>query len=667
MAHFISHPDFYDIEPINIYHKELDELENKIVMDHHPEHLLNKHIIYRRKKVLGAFESAILKISADDYYKLYINGKFVTQGPAHSYPHAYFYNEIDVSKYLVEGENTFAVHTYYQGYSNNVWVTHDLKQMMWFSLSLDGKTLLESDEEWLCKYHSAYTAYSIIGYETNVGECYDAASPDVKFYEPDFDDSSFEHAKINTRDNWTLRRQESEQLDIYEVDPAEVEYTDYGIRLVLSSEMAGYLTFVAEGNAGDEVIIRCGEELNDDGSVRWKMRATDCNYEEKMILSGGTDKLMHYDYIAFRYAELHFPKSVHISELKMQVRHYPFVQRHEFKSSDARLQSVLDLCVNTIKYGTQEDYLDCPTREKGAYLGDLMVSGRAHAILTDDLTLIKQAAINFTTTTDIICPGLPSTYAATNMQEIADYSLEYPALLTWIYAQDGDIEFLKATEPCATGVYEYFTKYENADGLLESVKEKWNLVDWPKNLRDNYDFDLNHPICDGIHNVINALWYGFKLAMVELYEILGKHRDFGLEKTKESFVSTFYKSEVGLFVDSPTSSHASVHSNVFPLLFGLADGDEALIERIAEHIKKRRLVSMGVYMTYFAMAGLMRVGKVELCHELSVDEGAWINMINEGATTTFEAWGKDQKWNTSLCHPWATSPLIIFSGLDRIY
>ena len=30
-------------------------------------------------------------------------------------------------------------------------------------------------------------------------------------------------------------------------------------------------------------------------------------------------------------------------------------------------------------------------------------------------------------------------------------------------------------------------------------------------------------------------------------------------------------------------------------------------------------------------------------------------------TACFEAWGKDQKWNTSLCHPWASGaiPLVI--------
>ena len=34
-------------------------------------------------------------------------------------------------------------------------------------------------------------------------------------------------------------------------------------------------------------------------------------------------------------------------------------------------------------------------------------------------------------------------------------------------------------------------------------------------------------------------------------------------------------------------------------------------------------------------------------------------MLKEGATTLFEAWGKEDKWNTSLCHPWAAAPVIV--------
>ena len=70
---------------------------------------------------------------------------------------------------------------------------------------------------------------------------------------------------------------------------------------------------------------------------------------------------------------------------------------------------------------------------------------------------------------------------------------------------------------------------------------------------------------------------------------------------------------------------------------------------------------MGVYMAYFALAALKVNGEYELAKEFISDPACWLNMLKEGATTTFEAWGKDQKWNTSLFHPWATAPLIILS------
>jgi hypothetical protein len=42
------------------------------------------------------------------------------------------------------------------------------------------------------------------------------------------------------------------------------------------------------------------------------------------------------------------------------------------------------------------------------------------------------------------------------------------------------------------------------------------------------------------------------------------------------------------------------------------------------------------------------------------DENSWYTMISEDATTIFEAWGKEQKWNTSLCHPWGAYPTYFY-------
>ncbi len=664
---FISHPDFYAQKRLNVYHKELDG-EGKVIpnlsVDSHPAELYNKHILYLKKEELPAFRTASLKISADDHYKLYINGKFVTEGPAPSYPENYFYNEIDVAEYLTEGENTFAVHTFYQGLINRSWVSGDLCQMLWFSLSIDGRTALVSDESWLCKYHTGYTECGTFGYRTAYAECYDAGAPEARFYDPDFSCRGFVNAKEHAEQPWQLVRQSTRQLDIYDMQPERIDVCDFGLRIAFPTEAVGNLSFRAVGKANDIILLRYGEELDPDGSVRFNMRCN-CNYEEKMILSGGEDMPLFFDYKAFRYAELHFGEDVKISDIKMTVRHYPFTEAHKYDTGSDKLDSVIGLCANTIKYGTQEQFLDCPTREKGAYLGDLMVSGRAHAVLTGDTTLIKQAVKMFNDTA-AVSQGLLACAGGSFMQEIADYSLEFPAILAWIYSLDGDIDFVRECEPYATGVYEYYRGYENDDGLLDCVTE-WNLVDWPDNLRDGYDFPLTKPIGKGVHNVMNALWYGLKLALGEVYEIIGKSRDLGAKKTYDSFISHFYSDKTGLFVDAPGSLHSAVHSNIFPLLFGIGTEDEALKSRIVDLIRQKRLTSMGVYMAYFALAALKNAGEYELCRELGEDEGAWLNMIAEGATLTFEAWGKEQKWNTSLCHPWATAPLIIFANGIRAY
>ena len=664
---FISHPDYYNLEPINVYHTELDKDGNDVykrddpndpITASHPTGLRNKHVIYRKKVILSRYRSAVLRISADDYYKLYINGRYVAEGPTPGYPEAYFYNEIDVSAYLCEGENVIAVHCYYQGLINRVWVSGDLRHMLWCEMYLDGEKVLQSDESFLCQYHSAYTECGMLGYETVYNECYDARSPEVGFAEVDFDDSDFLHAKEHEHPTWTLLPQPTRMLDVYDVYPRRTERIDGGLRLHFDTEAVGVLVFTASGRRGDTVTVHYAEELNCDGSARFDMRCN-CRCEEKMILSGGSDVLDQYDYKAFRYAEILFPEGTDIRDVRMRVRHYPYEEKFVYSTSDEGLSAVLDLCKNTIKYSTQDKFQDCPVREKGTYLGDVAVAGRAHAILTGDFAMLKHAIRGFLES-EMISGSIMAVSRSSFMQQIADYSMVLPALVNWTYRESGDLDFLRECEPHMTRTYEYFCDYERSDGLVEGVHE-WNMVDWPTNLRDRYAFPLTKPIGKGVHNVMNALWYGMKLAMKEMYASLGKSRDFDAEKTKRSYIDTFYNKDTGLFADSPSTSHSAVHSSVFALLFGIGTEDDDLKRSLVEHIRYKRLTSMGVYTAYYALAALKLVGENELCLELAGDSGAWLNMISEGATMTYEAWGKDQKWNTSLCHPWAVAPLIIFA------
>ena len=657
---FICHKDFENVKPINVFHKEFSSVQ----AEKHAESLYNRHTLFRKKAVLGKANKATLKITADDYFKLYINGVYVTQGPPPSYPNRYYFMEIDVTSFLKEGVNTLAVHTYYQGLINRVWVSGDLRSMFWCELVLDGKAVLASDESWMTATHTGYASCGTFGYETAFAERYDSSAKEVGFEQENFDDSQWQSACVYKNADYTLQKSPIQPLCVYLKKPAYTERKGNVCFVDFGQETAGYLTARAKGKLGDKILLRYGEELNADGTVCFDMRCN-CRYQEEWILSGGEDCLQQFDYKAFRYCEIELPDGVTVTDIGMQVRHYPFEKKVVYETDNEKLKAVLNLCENTIKYGTQEVFVDCPTREKGQYLGDVCVSGRAQCILTKDTTLIKKAIVDFCDTA-LVCKGIMAVSSSSFMQEIADYSLLLPSLVLWVYKQDKDEEFLRYTLPYLAGVYEYFLQYAKEDGLIESVKEKWNLVDWPDNLRDGYNFPLTKPIGAGKHNVLNAFWIGFLKDLNAVYQTLGIAWQADAVKVEKSFINAFYNKETGLYCDSVEKTHSAVHSNVLPLLFdiGITPSNR---QNIVEYICQKKLTSMGVYMAYFTLAALVKHGEREKAEQLATDENAWLNMIKEGATTAFEAWGKNQKWNTSLFHPWATAPLIIFEKDTEVY
>ncbi len=657
---FICHKDFSLLKPIDVFHKE-HEKKSLTKID---EKYKNRHILFRKKFSLDSFKTAVINITADDYFKLYINGKFVMQGPPPSYPNAYLYMQKDVSEYLRSGENVIAVHTYYQGLINRVWVSGDLRESFWCELLVDGKIQDSSDESWKCSDHTAYSACGVFGYDTGFAERYDGRAKEVGFEKIDYNDEAWQNASVYENADYKLKKSPIKPLDVYYVKPNDVRKNGNAYFLDFGREYAGQLYAKAKGNSGEEIVLRYGEELTDENKVRYNLRCN-CKYEERWILSGGADELNQFDYKAFRYAEMVVPDGAVITDIKMLVRHYPFDKKAVYRSINADLDKVLRLCEDTVHFGTQEVFVDCPTREKGQYLGDAFISGRAQAILNGDATLLKKAIVDFCNSA-FISQGIMAVSTSSFMQEIADYSLLFAPLVLWVYRFDGDKEFLNHVYPYVKGAFEYFCKYENESGLLEGVTEKWNLVDWPENLRDGYDFPLTNPIGKGVHNVINAFWIGFLKSFDEISEILGFTTANKAETAEKCYIEAFFDKNIGLFCDSEKKAHSAIHSNVLPLYFGIKKDDDTFIKNAIGLIEKKKLTSMGVYMSYFALSALKKKDEYEKAVTLATDEKAWLNMIAQGGTSAFEAWGKEQKWNTSLFHPWAVAPLIVFSEFDLL-
>lgn len=635
---------FAVLEPVDLLHKESQKREIEL-----PDELKNIHMLVRRKLNISKTHGRIkLRITADDYYKLYINGEFVGQGPAQGYPFCYYWNEYDVTKYITEGENNIFADVYYQGLINRAYNSGDRRMGMIAEVFDDDKCILSTDSEWEYTISKAYTVSHTLGYDTIFAENFDSR---VK-------PNEWEKCCIRDTD-YSFNPEPIKSLQVYRKKPVSYEILeDGGILYDFGSEITASLSVTAFGKSGDTVRVLCGEELCDSPlKVRYNMRCN-CLCDEYWTLNDGENKYEQYDYKAFRYVALIPNGDAEIVSLEAVVRHYPFDDNYcTLETESEVLRSVWDICKNAVKYGSQEVYVDCPTREKGQYSGDMVITGSAQVTLTGDTSLLRKAIDNQMQSARI-CKGLMAVTPGSLMQEIADYSLQFPILALFYYKHTGDKEYLAENLSTCEGIISHFRRFERSDGLLENVTDKWNLVDWPENQRDGYDFPLTNPVSKGCHNVINAFYIGCVMQTEKIKDILGVKGDKRSAQLCAAFDKEFFNKETGLYVDCKDSSHSALHSNIIPAFYGICSADKE--PKIADYLMERGLCC-GVYMAYFLLKALCRMGRYKDAYSLIVSEGehSWYNMVKEGATTCFEAWGKEQKQNTSLCHPWASAPITV--------
>lgn len=654
-SNWITTQDFCTLKPLNVFHKELEKPHVQ-----YADGPQNYHVYFRKKIIADPRKETVLFISADDYYKLYINGTFVCQGPAPAYPHSYNYNKVDITSFLKEGENIFAVHVYYQGLINRVWNSGDNRMGLIADIYVDGKYFSGTDSSWYYHIAKEYSG-DTIGYETQFLENIDFRQKHSLWKEPDFSDKDYLSALVNSDDDHTFREQPAECLSVYRIQPTNVVHLKEGHYFIdFGSEIVGQFTMKICGEHGQKIKILCGEETTADNHflARSQMRCN-CSYEEECILSGHPEELEFFDYKAFRYVNIFSElDNLKPDSFAAIVRHHKFKENFRITSNIPWIEPIWKLCVNTLKWGCQEGFLDCPSREKGQYLGDFTVSGLAHMYITGDYEMYRNTLFAFAETAGV-CKGLLSVAPGSFMQEIADFSLQYPMQVWHYYKYTNDIDTLLKLYPVLCNLMEYFAQYERADGLISGVNDKWNLIDWPVNLRDGYDIGgEDHSRPNPCHNVLNAHYIGAHMYMQKIQHVLNFPLKDNVEQRKEAFIKAFFDEKTGIFYDTEERNHSALHSNVLPVFYEFAPTQAW--DTIKDIIMKKGL-ACGTCFSYFVLKALGKMNAYEEELALLTNDSihSWVNMLREGATTCFEAWGKDQKHNTSLCHAWSCAPIIV--------
>ncbi len=649
----ITTKEFSVLRPIDRFHKEnapdvgLDSTYQNI------------HTVFAGIYEHTAEQSAWARITADDYYKLYINGSFVCMGPAPAYPSRQNYNEVNVSQFLHIGENHIAVHVYYQGLVNRAYNSGDNLCSMAFELFDSNGILFQADEHWTYQYDRHYISGGTVGHKTLFLENLDFTMYDSAMYHGE----TIGEAAVEIPSPYTMAKFPVACVELEKIMPSITKVlSDDEIFFDFGREYVGYPSFDLQGKRGQVVTLLLGEETEADNPFRprWELRCK-CDYKETLTLSGGTDRADFFDYKAFRYMTLEGKDIAHALDLFsvcLLARHAPYQNGGAaLVAAESLVKDIWSLCEHTAHYATQEGFLDCPTREKGQYLGDFTVSGLAQLYLTGDPAMYKKTLYDFAESRKI-CSGLMAVAPGSFMQEIADFSLQYPLQVYNYLRYTGDRETAEELFPVILGMLHHFERFIRNDGLLVGVIDKWNLVDWPQNLRDDYDHPLPHwAEPDSFHNVINAFYIGAHLYTERLAKLLQIEYSPKSAPLICAYQTAFYDEEQRLYRDTPTSRHASLHSNALPAFFGFAKQEARA--PIAEMIRQKGLCC-GVQFSYFVLGACARLGEYALEYALLTGRGehSWYNMLKEGATMLFEAWGKEQKWNTSLCHPWASAPII---------
>jgi len=322
---WICDTEFLQYTPFNTFHLQLD---SSFSPPPHPEELKNFHWLVRQN-FRRCGEECFLEISADDCCKCYCNGAFVLQGPAQAYPLRYPYLRFDLRPFLQEGENVLALHVYYHGcLSSRAWQSGDFRQGAWFRITAeDGRVLWESDRQCKAMRCTAWQGKETIGYDTQFVENIRADRIPQGWNTVAFDDSLWAPAVENPRDDHRLVLQQTKPIEFSLQAPKTMEQHGDTIFGDMGEEVTGSLCFRANASGCQTVLVRCGEELNPDGSVRYQMRCN-CKYTNQWALSGRlSDTVEFFDYMAFRYFEIIAPPGiVDPASVAAKVRHYPMRQ-----------------------------------------------------------------------------------------------------------------------------------------------------------------------------------------------------------------------------------------------------------------------------------------------------------------------------------------------------
>ena len=472
--------------------------------------------------------SAVLSITADSRYKLWVNGRFVSRGPARCQPHAQAVDHLEIADHLQAGRNVLAVQVYQPGYSHFAYVHRGMAGML-AELVCDGRSELVTDSTWRTRRDPSFAATvpPVSIYISGVEER-DLNLAD-NWIDPTYDDASWAAARTVAPVSgypWTTMQPRSLPLlsereleatlvetrlgeTINQTDPhlnlregwlaAEkrpfANNNDGWFSLKLDSNQSAYWLYdlgrgyschgwaeVKGAGGGEQLAISYSEKI-DDGHVYLSDPATYCRVRmtDRTRLRPGDQQIEPF---ALRGGRLLLFQLTGPTPPGFQIRchtrvvEYPLSVERELTTSDPLLNQIITLCEETLRACLLDGFVDNPWRESAQWIGDALPNSLIMAAMSDDTRparRVLELAAQDTYPDGVLPSVLPSEAHA---YAVVDFNFQWAELLHIYAGLSGDEAFVAEMWPTLVKMLSRFAQDINEAGLLISQPGRRLFLDW---------------------------------------------------------------------------------------------------------------------------------------------------------------------------------------------
>jgi alpha-L-rhamnosidase len=640
-----------------------------------------------------------IHVSADNRYKLYVNEKLVSMGPARGDLRHWNFETVDLTPYLQIGKNIVAAQIWNEGEQRP---EANLSNQTAFILQGGNEIaqILNTNDTWRCIQDKSYAPIKVqipTFYVAGSGEFVNRDEHLHNWHQSALDDSQWLKAKsiaqgfpknkvgyarpsawflvpspipqMTYEPQRLLALRKADGISVPDAFPATKTpltvpaHTKVTLLLDQTFLTNAFPTLIFSGGKNSALKIEYCEALFTKYPHKGNRNEIDGKIvlgRKDSIISNGTPQqtFTTLSWRTYRYLQLTIntqSEPLILDDIYGVFTAYPFELKAKITTQNTDIQKMLDIGWRTARLCATETYMDCPYYEQLQYIGDTRIQALVSLYNSGDDRLVKNALNQFSYSQEP--EGMTqSRYPTTTPQYIPPFSLWYIGMLHDYMRYGQDTDFLKSKLNSMRQILAYFSQFQQADGSIKKLPW-WNFTDWVD--IPTWQIGTRSAGKDGCSAVLDLqLLYALQAAIdiekqvgSKEYEAIFSQKAALLQKT---IPSKYWDATKNRYADRTEKDLFSQHANALALLTGLVP--PSATPSVSQAIlSDKTLAPSSIYFKYYIHQALIKAG-------LGNDYLNWLDKWRENIQLGLTTWGEtsDVENTRSDCHAWGASPNIEF-------